>query len=184
MTANSWIRTDDLRESWIFLLLGHETCGQAVIEEPQLRYWEIGIGNADNLVEIDARQCGYEGIESEEDLIRELMNTLNSYRYREITLLTPTNGTLQRLRQRTIVKSKIRGSLRGFTHVAVEEKLERYFDQTLADYNLDRGSRNGPRVTETEPSQVTSTGSVQAFWECWREVYSLIPPIELQGEEL
>lgn len=187
MTASSWVHRDQLRESWLFLLLGAEKRAEPDTEEArlQLQYWEYGVGNADTLVSTEAAQIGSGQIETESKLISVLLSQLEQYRYQDTAIITRTEEALQTLR-RDLLASEIEiASLRGFSNICVEGLLEQYFDQTLADHRLDQDSLTAPRTTTGgSEKEVVSTGSVQEFWEMWVRLYRLLPAAELAGAEL
>lgn len=190
MTATNWLHLDELRESWIFLLLGGEKIGdssnsESLCKDTQLRYWEIGVGNAESFVETNAERIDVEHIASETALIESLTTDLEPYRYKDSILIMPTHRSIRQLRRRLVATNKGDApSLRGFNLVILEEQLSKYFGQDLQDYNFDPSSRSLPRCTETEPRQAVSTGSTREFWELWQRIFRLIPATTLTGEQL
>ena len=190
MPTNSWLCLDELRESWVFLLLGVQknvdSSGSATPQnDAQLDYWEIGVGNTESLVETNAERIESEHVGSEADLIESLLTELEPYRYQDSVLITPDHQTARKLRRRIVAAtSKKTPSLRGFEQVILEEQLTQYFGQELYDYKFDQPSRSPPRRTETDPEQVVSSGSAREFWELWRKVFRLLPPAELAGEKV
>lgn len=183
MTTGRWAQLDTLRESWVFLLLDEIDPAESDTDY-QLGYWEFGVGNADSFIGTEAARIGYEGIESESELLHALLAELDQYKYRGMVLITPTNATVQTLRQRSAMSYDREPSLRGLAHIVVEEQLKNYFGETLESYELDQASRSGPRVTETTPKQVVSAGSAKAFWNLWTRIFRLLPATELVGEDL
>lgn len=187
---SNWLHLDELRESWVFLLLGGQegedgTDSASLRKDAQLGYWEIGVGNAESLVETNAERIDSEHITSETALVESLMTELEQYRYQDSVLITPDHQSARQLRRRLIAStSEDTPSLRGFGHVILEEQLAQYFGQELQDYDFARSSRSLPRRTETDPEQVVSTGSTREFWELWRQVFRLLPTSALTGEEL
>ena len=190
MTTSNWLHLDELRESWVFLLLGAEASDDgndsfSLRKDAQLVYWEIGAGNAESLVETNAEQIDSEHIASEAALVESLMVELEQYRYQDSVLITPDHQSARLLRRRLVASTGEEiPSLRGFGHVIFEEQLAQYFGQELQDYDFARSSRTPPRRTETDPEQVVSTGSAREFWELWRQVYRLLPTSALTGEQL
>lgn len=190
MTTSNWLHLDELRESWVFLLLGAEESGNgtdsaSLRKDAQLGYWEIGVGNAESLVETHAERIDSEHIASEAALVESLMTELEPYRYQDSVLITPDHQSTRQLRRRLVATTRDDiPSLRGFRHVILEEQLTQYFGQELQGYDFDQSSRTPPRRTETDPEQVVSTGSTREFWELWKQVFRLLPPAELVGEKL
>lgn len=183
MTASSWVQLNDLRENWVFLLLGTTESPNSEVSDPGLLYWEVGIGNADQLLETETGRIGY-GPEDEPELVADLLETLADYRYTEAMIITPTGKTVQQLRRRVAAQAHEHASLRGFTHVSIESVLSRYFGQSLADYEIDRETRKPPRVSEAATSEVVSAGAVRNCWEAWQEIFRLVPADELAGSAL
>lgn len=185
MTAGNWVQRDQLRESWLFLLLGTEEEIQSGTGESTLQYWECGVGNADRFVATETAQIGCGHIETEAELLTALLSQLGQHRYQETVIITRSEATLQTLRRRIAVNDTEVASLRGLSNICVEDLLERYFDQTLVDHRLDQDSLTTPRTTSDNKSrEVVTTGSVQEFWEVWKYLYQLLPAVELTGDEL
>jgi hypothetical protein len=149
-----------------------------------IEYWKIGTGNAQSLVDTETAQVGYEEITTGEDLITELMNRLNQYRYEDTLLITPDKTTLQKLRRLLVASRDTEASLRGFSHIDVESQLATHFGQDLQDYDLEQSLYQPPRQTETTTVDVVDDGSVQTFWEFWSEFFRLLPAQELTGDQL
>lgn len=183
--TGSWIHRDDLRTSWVLLLLDTEN-GVSAETESKLSYWEFGVANADKLVGTKTQQVGFGNISSELDLVRKLLAELEQFRYENTVIITLSAATLQTLRRRIIATQTETDSLRGFSHVCVESLLAEYFDYSLAEYGINRDSLSAPRVTSTgsDTEEVVSTGSVREFWESWQQLYRLVPADELGGEPL
>jgi hypothetical protein len=183
--TGSWIHRDDLRASWVLLLLGTED-DELRETGSKLSYWEFGVANADKLVETKTQQVGFGSISSEHDLVSKLLTELDQFRYENTVLITPVAATLRALRRRIVATRVETDSLRGFSHICVESLLVEYFDSSLAEYGIDRDSLSAPRVTSTgaDTEEVVSTGSVRDFWESWQQLYRLVPADELQGEML
>ena len=185
MPAGNWVQRDQLRESWLFLLLGTERSTHADTGERKLQYWECGVGNADQLISTKTVQTGCGHVETESDLLTALLSQLGQYRYQDTVVITCSEGTLQTLRRRFAANDTEIVSLRGLSNICVEDLLERYFDQTLADYGLDQDSLTTPRRTDgSQKREVVTAGSVQEFWEVWQHLYQLLPAAELAGDEL
>lgn len=185
MTAGNWVQRDQLRESWLFLLLGTEEETVSETGESKLRYWECGVGNADRFVATETAQIGCGHVETESELITALLSQLGQHRYQETVLITRSEETLQTLRRRIAANDTEVTSLRGLSNICVEDLLERYFDQTLADHRLDQDSLTAPRTTgKNESSEVVTTGGGQEFWKVWKRLYQLLPAVELTGDEL
>jgi hypothetical protein len=186
MTASNWIQRDELRESWIILLLGKAKDPQSENGGSKLRYWEYGIANGDQLVRTETEQIGSGDIDTEFELLAALLSQLGEYRYRETVIITRTEETVQTLRRRlAAVDDTGEISLRGLSNICIETLLERYFDQTLADQRLDQESIATPRRTAgTDERDVVSAGGVQNVWDRWQRIYRLLPATELAGEEL
>lgn len=189
MMRHSWLNLDDLRESWLFLIIGEKTSaeersGSTVTDETELDYWELGTGNSDALINTAAARVGVGETTSQRDLLVALLNELRPYRYQESMLVTPDEETVTTLR-RALVESQLEAqSLRGLAHTDLEELLSSYLGQELSDYRLAPDSRSPPRINEGDREQVVSTGMVEQFWETWTRVFHLFPPNELTGMPL
>ncbi|WP_276299379.1 hypothetical protein [Halorussus lipolyticus] len=189
MMRHSWLDLDDLRESWLFLIIGEKTSTEehsdsTVTDETDLDYWELGTGNADALINTAAARVGIGETESQRDLLVALLDELRPYRYQGGMLVTPDEETVTTLR-RALVESQLEAqSLRGLAHADLEELLNSYLGQELSDYQLASDSRSPPRINERDREQVVSTGTVEQFWETWTRVFHLFPPSELTGVPL
>lgn len=185
MTTGNWVQRDQLRESWIFLLLGTPGKTEPENKESPLQYWECGVGNADRVVETETAQVGCGNIDTESELLTELLSQLGQYRYQDTAIITRTEETIQTLRRRIALHETEVMSLRGLSHICVENLLIRYFSQTLADQQLDQDALSEPRTTTGQgTSEVVSTGGVQEFWQAWQRLYQLLPADELSGDKL
>jgi len=187
VSQNSWLHLDDLRESWLFLVVGG--AGQSGDRDPsssasQIDYWELGVGNPEKLVETAVSSLEGINIHSQTELLSELLDKLAAYRYQKTLLVTPDQSTLQRLRAALVAADIEKPSLRGFVHVDVESELESQFGQALEDYGLSDHERQPPRMTDDNQNRIVSTGTVKRFWELWTQVYRLIPAHSLQGVAL
>lgn len=183
--TDSWIHRDDLRASWVLLRLNTEN-DESQGTGSKLSYWEFGVANADKLVETKTRQVGFGGISSERDLVSELLAELDQFRYENTVVITLSASTLQQLRRGIVATHPKTGSLRGFSHISIESLLSKYFDNSLAEYGINRDSLPPPRVTSTgaDTEEVVSNGSLHDFWETWQRLYRLVPENDLQGEPL
>lgn len=188
MSTGNWIQLDERRSSWLFLVIGgNEPADDSDAVEPEAttrEYWEVGVGNAQSLVQTSAAQIGYDGITTRDELINELMAELDHYRYQDTLLVTRRHETIQRLRRWLLTSTREEASLRGFRHVSVETQLTEYFDQNLQDYNFEQTMNIPPRRTESNPPEVVSAGSVRSLWEFWLRLFRLLPATELAGGEL
>ena len=183
--TGSWIHRDQLRASWVLLLLGVEA-DVSPDGESKLSYWEFGVANADKLVETKTQQVGFGGISSEFDLLNNLFAEIGQFRHENAVIVTTSVATLQKLRQRIVAIRSEKDTLRGFSHICVESLLAEYFDQSLTDHGIDHNSLSPPRVTSTgaDAEEVVSTGSVEDFWESWQRLYRLVPVDDLMGTPL
>lgn len=180
------ISLNNRRKTWVFLLLGPGRDGETDTEavEPGVQYWEVGVGNPDQLVRTQAEEIEHEGITTQNELVLALVEELNRHRYEDAILVVPDRENLQRLRRLLLVPDDLTKSLRGFNHVVIGELLREFFDQSLAQHQFNESERPAPRATETEPESVVSSGAVDTFWELWTNVFQLLPPEELAGDEL
>jgi hypothetical protein len=183
--TGSWIHRDELRASWVLLLLG-TTDDMSLDGESKLSHWEFGVANADNLVDTEAQQIGVGGVSSEFDLLENLLSGLDQFRYENTVIVTPSAVTLQKLRARIVAVRSEKDTLRGFSHICVESLLAEYFDHSLANHGIDRNSLSPPRVTSmgADTEEVVGTGSVHEFWKSWQRLYRLLPADKLRGNPL
>ena len=188
MSRNSWLHLDDLRESWVFLIVGgYEQSGQQRDMESsvgEVAYWELGVGNPEKLVETTASSLSGETAHSQSELLTELLDDLSAYRYQDTLLVTPNQSTIQCLRAALVAADVVTPSLRGFAHVDIESLLECQFGQSLNDYGLAEEEWQRPRVTDDDQQRVVSTGTLDRVWEVWTRVYRLVPGNLLEGMEL
>ena len=189
MMRRNWLHLDDLRESWLFLILSLEEPneterGAPIDSHGNIEYWEIGTGNAESLVRTNAARIGVDGVKSEEELLERLLDALQPYRYQPNLLITPDRATLTTLRGHLMQSVLERRSLRGFAHVALADLLKRYFGQELHDYRIDQESLPSPRVTDAATESFVSNGGAERLWSVWMATYGLLPVHELEGIQL
>jgi hypothetical protein len=182
--VRDWIQVDSLRETWIFLIIqSRDEAHSAQPSEPKAPvYWEFGVGNADQIITTEAERLDSGQIESNTELIADLEEALEPYRYQETILITPTSRMLTTLRRELCSNGSTTASLRGFRHLSLEHQLAEYLDTELRDYELSREDWTAPRFTETNSPEVVSTGTIQEFWEIWTDIFRLLPANELAGE--
>jgi hypothetical protein len=185
MSRNSWLHLDDLRESWLFLVVGRASQPEdSSSSVNQIDYWELGVGNPEKLVETTALSLEGTDVHSQTELVSVLLDELSAYRYQDTLLATPDRSTLQRLRTSLVAADVEKPSLRGFAHIDIESQLESQFGQSLEDYGLAEDERQRPRMTDDDQGRIVSTGTVKRFWELWTRVYRLLPIRPLQGVPL
>jgi len=187
VTSSGWVQRDRLRSSWVFLLLGGTDGGPLDCSESneKIEYWEYGVGNADQLVSTDAAQIGCGGIDTESELVNELLLKLEEYRYEDTVIITRTAGVLQALRRSLVEMVSESASLRGLSSICLQSLLNEYFNQRLEYYGLTQESLPPPRTTSgTNATNIVTTGSIQQVWEAWRRVYQLLPASEVAGDSL
>ena len=192
MATRNWYVPNENRNSWAFLLIGADDVKTSFTsdrdgteETSEITFWELGIGNADTLVNTTAAGIGYGDISSEKDLLRDLLNTLEKYRYQGTILITPSGSEIRSLRRCLATTEGInQPSLRGFSQLHLEYQLKQYFDQTLSDYDFQRERRKGPREKHGGQQQITSSESLREFWQIWKQIFSLLPATELGGKQL
>jgi hypothetical protein len=188
MAASNWPQLNTNRESWVFLLLGYERNAKSEQDSASaaspLRYWEVGVGNADSLVRTTAAHVDSPAISSPADLLHCLLAELDEYRYDEMVIITPRKEMIRQLRRMLVDTHDRRVSLHGFNHVSLDALLQKYFDQELNDYDFDPQSWSPPRLMETDPTNVVSTGGAEKFWEIWHRVFRLVPASAIVGRSL
>jgi len=192
MATRDWYVPDESRTSWAFLLTGSDeqkasfTSDIDGIEDTsEITFWELGVGNVDTLVSTTAAGVGYDDIGSEKELLRDLLNTLDKYRYQDTIIITPSGTEIQSLRRclATTIDSD-QPSLRGFSHLHLEQQLKEYFNQTLSDHDFEQERRKRPREKHGSQQQITSSESLREFWQIWKQIFSLLPATELRGKQL
>jgi hypothetical protein len=188
VSRNSWLHLDDLRESWLFLVIGgaEQSDHERDLESNgmEIEYWELGVGNPEQLVETTASSLADAHVHSQTELLAELLEELRAYRYQDALLVTLNQSTMQRLRAVLVAADIKTPSFRGFAHIDVESQLQSQFGQSLGDYGLAEEERRRPRVTDDDQPRVVSTGAVKRVWEVWAQVYRLVPGSSLEGVAL
>lgn len=183
MTANDWIRPDQYRESWLFLVIG--TQGAEMNQcHGTIHYWEIAIGNSSELVEIDADHLRNPSVMDEEELVILLMDMLGHRRYQNTLILTPSIESIALLRNRLISLKIEPMTFRGFNHLSIKQVLNQYFDSSLRTHSLDKPTWNQPSLSERMDSGVEPSNIPRKFWELWLNLYQLIPPHVIKGTPL
>lgn len=186
---NNWIKRDDHRVAWGFLILEwglddsqNQPRNNSV---SKLRYWEFGGGNADKFVSTAADRIGQQQRQDETNLLDNLLYELNQYRHDEIVILTPHREDITKLRRRLVSADVTAAtSLRGFRHIGMAEVLAKYFGMDLSEFNLGDDFRSGPRRVEADPETIVTAGDVRRYWKCWKEIFQLLPASELTGDQL
>jgi hypothetical protein len=176
----NWYDLNETREPWCFLGLTPDDDH----EESSLTGWTLGVGNTDQLLGTESRQLHSD--REEADLLVALGEELDDRRYTGTTLVTATEQTVAHLRRRLMVCDAFHSpTLRGFSHIALDDVLDRYFDVTSIS-ELDerheiplRTGSPGTATTGDDPSI-----AVEQLWRAWTTVYRLVPPSACQGEPL
>lgn len=177
--SSNWHRLDDQRVSWLFLRIGN-----AKETSDSLQWWEIGIGNADQLFRTVAARIGC-SVSTESGLLDSLLNLLNTLRRDEPLLLTPFRSHLHQLRKHLVMTQTDNiSSLRQIQYLSLNEQLKRYFNQTLQDHGYDDQSNEGPYPPETEYGTLSASNSLDRLWNIWVKVFQLVPVKELEGQSL
>lgn len=185
MTRSNWVRPDPLRETWVFLRLEKSgTVDSSSTGADDCAFYEVGVGNPEQLVETTAGKRDHIESEPVSELVRDVTAELGPYKYQDTILITPTSATIQFLRCKMVELSASTVSLRGFAHISLENQLKRHFGQELADWKLTTETLPTPRMTESDPPEVTGTGAIERLWECWAQIYRLLPREELEGTAL
>lgn len=179
MTTESPI-VDRSRESWVLLILGSYTLVGERERDPAVTYWELAIGNADELVETNTERLHTQRTPSQTVLIRLLYRRLCTITYHSPLLIGLTDDTFPILRKQ--LRSHICGApVRGFNFLSFQSILADYFNQRLSDVGLAEETWTLPHVAESESSEIVSGGTIEDFWETWLQYFKLIPVEELRG---
>ena len=181
MATDTWIQPDEFRATWGFLILGSDS--EPIAADATIQYWEFGIANPNQLVEIHAERMDHDDVESEAELVSSLLDTLFLHRYQGTILVVLTRPMLNLLRRKMLEHIQ-RPSLRGFDGVIVEQKIRNHLDQSLSDYELDLASLQPPRIPDEGDSTPVSNGATRKLWEQWIELYQLFPESSLAGDQL
>jgi hypothetical protein len=176
----NWYGPDETREPWCFLTLLPEGDTQ----EPTLASWGLGVGNPERLLSTETQLL--QSDREETDLIVGLGEVLDTRRYTGMVLITPEELTLARLRRRLTACSALHSpTFRGFSHIALDTVLERYFDiSTVSEFNE---QYDHPIRTETGVAPTTGddpADAVEQLWRAWTAIYRLIPTTACLGEPL
>lgn len=176
----NWYGPDETREPWCFLTLMPEGDTQ----EPTLTSWGLGVGNPERLLstETQLRQADRE----ETDLIVSLGEVLDTRRYTGMILITPEELTLARLRRRLTACSALHSpTLRGFSHIALDTVLERYFDITAVSEFHEQNNYPIPTGAEVAPTTGDNPShAVEQLWRAWTAIYRLVPTTTCLGDPL
>jgi hypothetical protein len=182
----NWYGLDETREPWCFLTLDG-VGGREPEEQPReapLTGWALGVGNPDRLLSTESQQRHSE--REEADLVVSLGEELDARRYTETTLITPDDRTVVCLRRRLMACGALRTpTLRGFTHIALEDVLSQYFDvNSVTELGEHRGVQ--PPTAEASASTVGDDPpvAVEQLWRAWTAVYRLVPTTACLGDPL
>ena len=188
--GRNWHHTDELRENWILLRVG--------LAEPQestaLEFWEVAVGNADSLVRTSAGEVPT-SCANDVALLDSLISTLDEYRQvsdaHTPLLVTANQETLQQLRAALLsrqdeLESVV--SLRGFTHLSLEEQLQQRFgqgvDEIAPSRDPDSEVTTKPRRPETSQGELRVSQRLTELWELWTQIFALLPPDSIRGTPL
>lgn len=176
----NWYDLDETREPWCFLSL--TTASDH--DESSVTNWALGVGNADRLLDTESWQANSDC--EEQDPLINLGKELDDRRYTGTTLVTATKQTVARLRRRLMACDAFHSpTLRGFSHIALGDVLDRYFDITSISefdecYEIPlRTGHPGTTTVSDDPSI-----AVEQLWRIWTTVYRLVPPTACQGDPL
>lgn len=180
---SNWIQLDDRRETWLFLVIDfpHEPSQAERSSDSNPSWWEIGVGNADTIVDTNAARLDSEQPGAREQFIRGLAEALEPYRYDGVTIITPTEATITQFRTELVKLEGCSVTLRGFRHLSMEALIQEYLDSSLEELDVSPENWRPPRITETEPHEVVSRGTVDSLWQVWSRVFKLLPVDELSG---
>jgi hypothetical protein len=176
----NWYGLDETREPWCFLSLTPD----GDHEQSPLTGWTLGVGNTNQLLGTESRQLHSD--REEADLLVALGKELDDRRYTGTTLVTATERTVAHLRRRLMACDAFHSpTLRGFSHIALGDVLDRYFD-VISISELDE--RHEIPLRAGSPGTATvgddSSTAVEQLWRAWTTVYRLVPPTACQGEPL
>lgn len=176
----NWYGLNETREPWCFLSL----TANGDHEESPLTSWTLGVDNADQLLGTESRHL--HSNREEEDLLIALGKELDDRRYTGTTLVTADERTMACLRRRLMACNAFHSpTLRGFSHIALDDILDRYFDVTSTS-ELDE--RHGVPLCAGSPGIATAgddpSTAVNQLWRAWTAIYRLVPPTACQGEPL
>lgn len=175
----NWYGLDETREPWCFLSLSVDEN-----QEPSLTGWTLGAGNSDQLLGTESRQLDSD--QEEADLLIDLGKELDDRRYTGTILVTASEQTIARLRQRLLVCSAFHSpTLRGFNHIALDDVLNRYFDVAAISELVE----NQEMPVHDENSRTAAVGNdssaaVGRLWRVWTAIYRLVPSTICKGEPL
>jgi hypothetical protein len=172
---------DETREPWCFLSLNVGDSGG----RGSLNSWAIGDGNAGQLTSTEIQDSQSGGRST--DLILGLAEELDARRYEDRTLVTTDEATIANLRRILLICPLVESpTLRGFTHLALNNVFDQYFGGHIPTEILHREENTSSRgrAGHTLGGHGTSITGLESLWEAWTTVYQLIPVSACLGESL
>lgn len=163
---------NDSRESWYFLILD--------IEDDKIQEWHIGTGNAHQF--LGSNSLGLESVEEEVDLLTELMELVDQARRDRATLVTFDADTVARLRTRLIEIELSSNSFRGLSHVALQDVLGEYFEDSDKILEVCRNLQDETMIPMSEV--MTDERTPYSLWNIFTTIGSLVPKEEIKGVDL
>lgn len=168
---------DELRESWCFLLLVARDDGK----QPRVVGWAVGCGNADQLLETEQRVDTE--LRSEAEILTALGTHLDTYRYQDTTLLTPTAETLRLLRARFLATDELSSpTFRGYRHVALTDLIHDYVDCSATDFAASTLCEQPLERTAETVEETDLASLIERFWQVRTDLGPLLPARALRGE--
>lgn len=186
--STNWHHIDELRENWILLRLGQTNEG----ESDRLTFWELAVGNADDVVRSVAGEVPTTS-EDDANLLDNLLLTLDQYRRVDSDhaplLITPDCETLRQLRAALLAREDTLEaivSLRGFRHIAIEQQLQDCFGHDLeaCPHAPRSDTESSPRPPETSHGVLQPSPRLTQLWELWERMFALLPPEAVRGTPL
>jgi len=163
---------DDLRETWCFLTIRTRDG-----ESPSLVGWELGDGNANQLVRTESDSS--EGDRTASDVCKRLSDALGARRSSDRLLITTGPETMGRLRQALLTCEQTQNpTLRGFRHLSITDVLAEYF--AGVDVASISDALPGTQGSET----MEGDGAVDQSWRILATIAPLLPAAALRGREL
>ncbi|WP_336326474.1 hypothetical protein [Halovenus sp. HT40] len=176
---NRWNELETSRRAWSFLVVDE------VEKEGGRLYaaaWALGDGNADHF--LGSNQYEVTDVDGEEELLVGLGKALDTRRYQDSTLITPTQKTLSFLRARFLTTDAIsQPTFRGFRHIALDELLSEYVETSaINDHKVDFAEDGFD--WQTDENRVDGESVVKSLWELRAELGPLVPEDALYGSQL
>lgn len=175
-----YAQPDDSVPSWLLLRLQTKSGCPG-----PLTGWELGIANVREIIEVKEERG--ENLEDERELLQNLMGELENHRDSRATLVTCSRETIPLLRSRLLAINVRNVTLRGLTHISLENVVDQHFvrlGSKCSENENRRLSISENLGTVSDRCQNRYEDSIIGLWLAMTHIGPLVSPQDLKGKHL